>query len=253
MDADSLKQHMEQYHSGQFLEEKMRDLVLSSQQQRNPTLDKCPVCSLHELSWRSAKTNDSTYELSTNNFLEHIGGCLHTFSLRALPATENDDDNVISSGAFAARSSISDQSKIITDTLSEEQEPSGSSGLTEADLQRAFIDTISFGDRVSVWNLEPPSEVPPASSDQSLNTTPVSILTMPKAVSPSADIILQSPTSFESTKSARAEQYYPHKTRMGNGNQQICRELISLWQQALLVLCGCVMGGKSRDWTTTNF
>lgn len=161
---------MIQHHSGQFLEERMRDLVLSSQQQRSPTLDKCPVCSLLELTWRNAKANDSEYEVSASSFLEHIGGCLHTFSLRALPTPEQDDDDAISSGAFAARSNTSDLSEIITDTLSEEQEPSGSSGLTEADLKHAFNDTASAEDKVSVWNIEL------ASSERSSNRTPVNIL-----------------------------------------------------------------------------
>jgi hypothetical protein len=177
--AESLKHHITEHHSGQFLEEKLRDLVLSSQQQKNPTLDKCPVCSLHELTWRSAKTNDSSYEMNTSSFLEHIGGCLHTFSLRALPVPEQDDDDAISSGAFAARSSISDLSEIITDTLSAEQEPSGNSGLTEADLQGASNDTVSAEDRVSVWNIESTSENPPAPSKRSSYSTPVSILPIP--------------------------------------------------------------------------
>ena len=172
---------MTQHHSGQFLEERMRDLVLSSQQQRSPTLDKCPVCSLLELTWRNDKANDPEYEVSASSFLEHIGGCLHKFSLRALPTPEQDDDDAISSGAFAARSSISDLSEILTDTLSVEQEPSGSSGITEADLQRAFNDTGSAVDRVSVWNVESASENPPASSKRGSDTTPVNIQPVPNS------------------------------------------------------------------------
>ena len=156
---------MTQHHSGQFLEERLRDLVLSSQQQRNPTLDKCPVCSLRELTWRNAKTNDPNYEVNASSFLEHIGVCLHTFSLRALPVPEYDEDDAISSGAFAARSSISDLSDILSDTLTAEQDSSGSPGLTEADLQRAFNDTLSTKDKVSAWNSEAASE--------SFSTTPV--------------------------------------------------------------------------------
>ncbi|KID72031.1 transcription factor Zn, C2H2, partial [Metarhizium brunneum ARSEF 3297] len=82
--------HVKAFHHDAVSEEYLGDLSTACQIMDEPTLDMCPVCSMHEAAWTIKKAECTHFDPGTDSFLDHIGKCMHDFALRALPSTELD-------------------------------------------------------------------------------------------------------------------------------------------------------------------
>jgi hypothetical protein len=117
-----------------------------------PSLARCPVCSISESDWEYWKKTDSEFECGVKSFLEHIGSCIHDFSLRVLPDPEPVRPRDESDQPPSTVSSIIDRSW-----------PSGylhvshhtDTGLTDAELEKlrdhTYRDEVADFQRLQAW------------------------------------------------------------------------------------------------------
>ncbi|KIW21360.1 hypothetical protein PV08_01940 [Exophiala spinifera] len=123
--------HIRDDHANAIAEEAMIDFATMCRRYNVPTLDRCPVCSTLEKDWGVRKSKDRNFDRDATSFLEHLGQCLHSFSLRVLPETEPEKANNETGQKLTEVSHFEDRSW-----------PSGSlrvshhtdGGLTETDL-----------------------------------------------------------------------------------------------------------------------
>jgi hypothetical protein len=81
-----LSAHIENVHADVIFADDLSAIVQMCLAYDRPRINICPVCSINKTDWaKNPKKDELSTILGTNSFLDHIGQCLHDFSLRSLP------------------------------------------------------------------------------------------------------------------------------------------------------------------------
>jgi hypothetical protein len=130
-------EHIHTTHSKDIASKSLENFVSICRRFTAPLLDRCPVCSTSEENWNVRKKGDLDSERGVRSFLEHIGSCMHDFSLRILP----DSDPIKHDGSGQSLNSVS--------FIQDRSWPSGYlhvSHHTDADLTEVFLN--QFPERI---------------------------------------------------------------------------------------------------------
>ncbi|KAF5124291.1 hypothetical protein E5D57_012221 [Metarhizium anisopliae] len=126
--------HVKEFHQDAVSEAYLGDLSTACEIIDEPTLDMCPVCSMHEAAWTMKKAECTHFEPGTDSFLNHIGKCMHDFALRALPSTELDGSVEESGAAPTSAAYLDSRSSLSSAGLGSSTLEGGDRGLKESDL-----------------------------------------------------------------------------------------------------------------------
>ncbi|KAI9766614.1 MAG: hypothetical protein M1840_006425 [Geoglossum simile] len=155
-------EHIRTLHQDVIAEEYLDNLSNVCRVSEMPAMDRCPVCSMYESGWKARKAEDVNFDTGVDSFLDHIGTCMHDFSLRSLPLPEVSDPAEMPSTAPTGVSSPSSLPASLTISTSGRHRE----GLTKANLLAAFEQ--SGPEKVQVW-LESIKDTSFESSENSLS------------------------------------------------------------------------------------
>jgi hypothetical protein len=96
-------EHIRTIHSKDIASKSLENFASICCRYTAPLLNRCPVCSTSEDNWNMRKKGDLEFEHGVRSFLEHIGSCMHDFSLRILP----DSDPIKHDGSGQSLNSVS--------------------------------------------------------------------------------------------------------------------------------------------------
>ncbi|KAF2009060.1 hypothetical protein BU24DRAFT_497614 [Aaosphaeria arxii CBS 175.79] len=111
---DDFFTHIKSLH--EIDEKSLESLNTACQVFDRSSLEKCAICLMDAKSWQVCKAGISGFDGNARSFLEHIGNCLHRFSLHALPA-RSDITSEADSGDAAASRSINSIDRLSTPEL----------------------------------------------------------------------------------------------------------------------------------------
>jgi hypothetical protein len=104
--------HAQLQHKDELQGENFDDFIATCEILDRPTFTKCPICSIHEDEWFKRRVSDQHFDLQNSTFLEHIGVCIHRFSLLALPARPDEDVEGQRSSALTGASNLDSRSSL---------------------------------------------------------------------------------------------------------------------------------------------
>ncbi|CAO2652993.1 Nn.00g024040.m01.CDS01 [Neocucurbitaria sp. VM-36] len=139
--------HVKITHVDEVAEELLVDLSTACQMFNEPNIDRCPVCSTYEVTWKQRKAANHSFETRSPSFLEHIGKCMHEFALRALPTIALDESAEEGTGAPTGISNLDSRSSLSSVIFSDRGEDRR--GLKKADLLHTTH--LSGRDKVDDW------------------------------------------------------------------------------------------------------
>ncbi|KID84817.1 transcription factor Zn, C2H2 [Metarhizium guizhouense ARSEF 977] len=141
--------HVRAFHRDAVSEEYLGDLSTTCQIIDEPTLDMCPVCSMHDAAWTMKSAEYTQFEPGTDSFLDHIGKCMHDFALRALPSPELDGSVEESSAAPTGAAYLDSRSSLASVSLGSSTLGKDDRGLKESDL--LHVSMYSSHENLQAW------------------------------------------------------------------------------------------------------
>ena len=130
--------HAQLQHNDELQGENFDDFISTCEILDKPTFTKCPICSIHEDAWLRRRVSDQHFDLQNSTFLEHIGVCMHQFSLLALPARPDEDEEGQRSSALTGASNLDSRSSLSSLIFSDlEQDRPGFSN-----TEKSYVDML---------------------------------------------------------------------------------------------------------------
>lgn len=148
-DKDSFTKHAQLCHSDELEGESVDDLVEACEFVEEPILDKCPICSIHEDTWLKKRASDQHFDLRNSTFIEHIGACIHEFSLLALPTSAIEDAVKERSAAPTGASNLDSRSSLSSLTFSDRGQDYPGFG----EVDKSHLDKLELlpRERINSW------------------------------------------------------------------------------------------------------
>jgi nucleoside phosphorylase len=91
IDKTSFTEHAKLQHYDELDGENINDFIETFEMLEGPSLEQCPICSIRAYVWSKRKLEEQDFDPLNATFIEHIGTCMHDFSLLALPARLDED------------------------------------------------------------------------------------------------------------------------------------------------------------------
>jgi nucleoside phosphorylase len=90
-DKTSFTEHAKLQHYDELEGENINDFIETFETLERPSLEQCPICSIRQDVWSKRNIEEQDFDPLNATFIEHIGTCMHDFSLLALPARPDED------------------------------------------------------------------------------------------------------------------------------------------------------------------
>jgi nucleoside phosphorylase len=134
----SFTEHSRQQHHEELEGENIDDFMDTCEVLDGPTLKECPICSIHEDAWLRKRVSERQFDMQNSTFIEHIGTCMHDFSLLSLPSRSDEEAEKGRSSAPTGASNLDSRSSLSSLAFSDCEEDRPGFSKTE----KSYVDEL---------------------------------------------------------------------------------------------------------------